>query len=76
LQMLVDAGRFVRERTEVFTFLYHFDTVDVWLAYMSENWSSAHVSVEVIARAQQAFLAETGELRIVRSIEATRLRRT
>src|SRR6476469_894652 len=51
VQTLVDAGRFVRERDVTFTFLYHLDSVDAWLNYMAERWSSAIISAEVMARA-------------------------
>jgi hypothetical protein len=74
LQTLVDARRFVWESTEAFTFIYHFDSAGAWLAYMAEHWSSAHVSAELVARAQTVFSAEAGELRILRTIQAARLR--
>lgn len=76
LQVLIDAGRFVREREQTFPFVYHFDSVDAWLAYMAEHWSSARVADELIGRAREALSSHTnGELRIVRSIHAARLRR-
>lgn len=75
LQTVLDAGRFVRERTQVFTFVYHFDSVESWLAYMAEHWSSAHVSADVIARARNELSAQTDEIRVLRTIQAARLRR-
>jgi hypothetical protein len=84
LQTLIDAGRLVREREETFTFVYHFDGVETWLAYMAEHWSTARLSADLIARAQQALLPgdegragtrrDGDELRILRSIRASRLR--
>lgn len=76
LQTLIDAGRFVRERAETFTFIYHFDNVDTWLAYMAEHLSTAHISAELTVLARQELSAQTGELRILRAIQAARLRRT
>ena len=75
LQTLIDRGAFAPERAETFTFVYHFDSVEGWLAYMSEHWISARISDELRARARDARPAETDELRIVRAITARRLRR-
>ena len=76
MQTLVDAGRFVRERDVPFTFVYHLESVDAWLNYMAEHWSSAIISADVIARARDALPpGAEGELRIQRIIHATRLRR-
>jgi hypothetical protein len=76
LQTLIEAGRFVRECAETFTFLYHFDRVETWLAYMAEHWSTAHISAQLIGLARRELSAETSELRILRAIQAARLRRT
>jgi hypothetical protein len=76
VQTMIDAGRFVRERDVSFTFVYLLDSVDAWLDYMSENWNSATISPDLIARAHQALPAGVeGELRIPRLIRAARLRR-
>jgi hypothetical protein len=75
LQRLIDAGRFIPEREETFTFVYHCDGVDEWLAYMAEHWSTARVDVDLIARARAALPEGTGELRVLREIRAARLRR-
>ena len=40
LASFVDAGRFDRERVTSFEFRYHFASVDAWLAYMAEHWTS------------------------------------
>jgi hypothetical protein len=75
LQTVIDAGRWVRERAETFTFVYHFDSVEAWLAYMAEHWSTAHLSTELIARAREEWSGAADELRIPRVIQAARLRR-
>jgi hypothetical protein len=75
LQTVIDAGRWVRERAEMFTFVYHFDSVEAWLAYMDEHWSTAHLSAELIARAREEWSGAADELRILRVIQAARLRR-
>jgi hypothetical protein len=75
LHTLIDAGQFVWERIEAFTFIYYFDSEEAWLAYMAEHWATAHVSADLVARAEEAHSAEAGELRILRPIQAARLRR-
>ncbi|MBF6590122.1 MAG: hypothetical protein IVW57_06255 [Ktedonobacterales bacterium] len=76
LQVLIATGRFVREREQTFTYVYHFDGVDTWLAYMAEHWSTAHVSAKLIRRAREALPSGlSGELRILRAIKAARLKR-
>jgi hypothetical protein len=76
VQTVVDAGRFARDRDVSFTFIYHLDSVDAWLDYMAEHWSSARISADVIARAREALPSGAkGEVRIPRTICATRLRR-
>jgi hypothetical protein len=76
VQTLIDAGRFVREQVKTFTFIYHFDSVETWLAYMAEHWSNARISARLIARARDELSAGAGELRILRAVQASRLRRT
>jgi hypothetical protein len=84
LQTLIDAGRFVQERAETFPFVYHFDSVETWLAYMAQHWSSALISGEVIDQAREELArehretgvtGETGEVLVLRAIRAVRLRR-
>lgn len=75
LQTLIDAGQLVRERAETFTFVYHFDSVPSWLTYMAEHWSSARISDALITRAQQELTAAPGEVQILRTLHASRLRR-
>ena len=75
VQMVVDAGQFAWERDERFTFVYHLESVDAWLAYMAEHWSSAVIAPDMIVRAREALPSRAeGELRILRTIRATRLR--
>jgi hypothetical protein len=76
LQTLVDARRFTREREVDFGFVYHFESVDAWLEYMSEHWNSAVLNADLIVRARDALLpGAEGELRIQRIIHAACLRR-
>jgi hypothetical protein len=75
LQTLIDGGQLVRESTETFTFVYHFDSVTSWLTYMAEHWSSADVSDTLIASAQAELAAAPGEVQILRTVHASRLRR-
>jgi len=75
LQTLIKAGQFVPEHAEAFTFVYHWASVDVWLVYMAEQWNSARIGDELIAHAREEFEEDASELRILRTIQATRLRR-
>jgi hypothetical protein len=75
LQTLIEAGRFVRERAETFTFVYHCDSVATWLTYMAEHWSTARISEGMIARAQAEAREEAAEARVLRVMQAARLRR-
>jgi hypothetical protein len=76
VQTVVAAGRFARERDVTFTYVYHLDSVDAWLDYMAEHWSSAIISADVIARAREALPPGVeGEVCIPRIIRAARLRR-
>lgn len=74
LQSVVDAGLFVYESDITFVFTYHFASVDAWLGHMAENWASADIPVDMVARAREALATNGGELRIPREIHATRLR--
>jgi hypothetical protein len=75
LASLIDEGYFVHERETTFEFLYHFDSVDAWLAYMAEDWVSAVIPEVVVARAREVLVSGTGELRIREPVYAARLRR-
>ena len=74
LTSLVEAGYFVPERAATFEFLYHFDSIDAWLAYRAENWVDAEIDAAVVERAR-AMLVSGGEFRIRQGLRATRLRR-
>jgi len=75
LQTVIDAGLFVWEEETTFTFIYHCGDVDAWLAYMAEHWSSATIDATLIRYARNALREDTGDLRILCSIHAARLRR-
>ena len=76
VQALVSAGRFAWDEDVTFTFMYHLDSVDAWLDYMAEHWSSAIIPADVIGPAREALPPGVeGEVRIPRIIRATRLRR-
>lgn len=74
VQSMIAAGRFVRERAETFTVIYHFESVEAWLTYMADHWSSARISAPIIARARAEMAREPGEVRVLRAIRAVRLR--
>ena len=74
LTSVVEAGYFVPQRAVTLEFLYHFDSIDGWLAYMAENWVDAEIDAAVVERAR-AMLAPGGEFRIRQGLRATRLRR-
>ena len=72
---LVEEGWFARERSVEFEVLYHFDSVDQWLAYRLERGTSTEVDAALLVRAR-GMLAETpGELLIREQMRATRYRR-
>jgi hypothetical protein len=75
LQTLIDAGQLVREHAEAFTFVYHFDGVPSWLTYMAEQWATVNISDALIARAKSELAVAPGELQILRTLQASRLRR-
>jgi hypothetical protein len=75
LRTVIDAGQFARICTRTFTFVYHFDSVETWLAYMEEHWYTARLSPELIARAREEPPEDTDEIRVLRVIRAARLLR-
>ncbi len=82
LRVAIDARQFVRECKTSFAFIIHFDAVDSWLEYVAERWKKAAVAAEVVARArimlpQRSIEAAPpgDELRVIREIDAVRLRR-
>lgn len=76
LGQVIDDGRFAPEREQNFLFIYHFDRVETWLAHMTNHWSTATLSGEMIARAKEEQARQAGEIRVLRVINAMRLRRT
>ena len=76
IRQVIEARLFERERAETFTFVYHFDSVETWLAYMAEHWRTGALSSALIARARREQAREQGEIRVLRAVNATRLRRT
>jgi hypothetical protein len=75
IRTVVGEHLFAFERETTFEFIYHFDTVDAWLEYMSTRWTGAVVGPDLIARVRQSLTPGHGELRIRRNIHAARLRR-
>jgi hypothetical protein len=75
LQTVIETGRFMRERAQTFTFMYQFDCVQSWLAYMAEHWSSARLSVDLLARVREEQVGAGDAVRVLRAIHAQRLRR-
>jgi hypothetical protein len=71
----IEAGLFVREHARAFTFTYHFDSVEAWLAYTAARWSTARIGSDLIARAHAEWSGATDELLLRRIISAARLRR-
>lgn len=71
----VAMGHLARECTVDFTFIYHCDSVETWLVYMAEHWHTARIPADLIARARATFVPGTSDLRIPRTIRATRYRR-
>jgi hypothetical protein len=75
LAELVDRGLFDRERSISFEVLYHFDSVEAWLAYRAERGSSTVVPPELQERARELLAQASGELLIREQMRATRYRR-
>ncbi len=75
LASVIEAGYFVRECVTTYDFVYHFDSVDEWLAYMAAFWAAAIIDPDVVARARSLQQAEGGELRIRQRMYAARLRK-
>ena len=75
LTAMVDAGLFARERSIAFEVLYHFDSVDKWLAYRVERGTSTEVDPALLARARDVLAETSGELLIREQMRATRYRR-
>jgi hypothetical protein len=72
---MVGEGLFTRERSVGFEVLYHFDSVDQWLAYRVERGTSTEVDPALLARARDVLTETAGELLIREQMRATRYRR-
>ena len=75
LASLIDDGLFIAERVTRFEFRYHFSSVDAWLAYMTENWTSATIAPAQVTRAREVLAEATGTLVICEQVHAARYRR-
>jgi hypothetical protein len=74
LSAAVADGLFRCERQTVFDFLYHFATVDEFLAYVGAHFTSLMLGEALIAQARAALGAAGGELVIRERVSAARLR--
>src|SRR5207244_12555428 len=61
---LVGEGLFARERSTAFEVLYHFPSVDAWLAYRVERGTSTEVDAALLARARRELADTSAELAI------------
>ena len=75
LAELVDHGLYDRERSISFEVLYHFDSVEAWLAYRAERGSATVVPPELQERAREVLAQTPGALLIREQMRATRYRR-
>jgi len=75
LAELVDVGLYDRERSISFAVVYHFDTVEAWLAYRAERGSLTVVPPALQKRARTLLAQTSGELLIRERMRATRYRR-
>jgi hypothetical protein len=74
LARVVGEGLFARERSTVFEVLYHFASVDAWLAYRVERGTSTEVDPTLLAGARDVVADTSGELLIREQMRATRYR--
>ena len=75
LDTAVGEGLFVREHGTTFPFIYHFDGVDDWLAYMAQWWAEAIVEPSTVETARGLLEDGHGEIRVRQTLYASRLRR-
>jgi hypothetical protein len=76
LSSAVADGLFVSEEQTEFEFLYHFDTVDEWVTYLEEEYSSDLDSNQgLIRRARRVLSGREGEVLMRECVRAVRLRR-
>jgi hypothetical protein len=75
-QGAIDAGQFALESEVRFTFLSHFDNIESWLAYRSQQTTKGILPADLLEHARELLPPETaGEVRIPRQLYAARLRR-
>lgn len=70
----VGRGLFIRERSVTFEVLYHFGSVDAWLAYRTERGTTTEIEPALLARARAMLTDTAGELLIREQMRATRYR--
>ena len=75
LDSVVAAGYFTPTRTISFEFVYHFDSVDAWLAYMSDRWLDATIGPGLVSKARRLLRRRPGDLVLREQVRATRLER-
>jgi hypothetical protein len=76
LALLIEQHWFAHERSLVFDFISHFQTVDDWLRHRQDRRSTSIVPPQIIERAGELLSAHpTGELRVSERVLATRFRR-
>jgi hypothetical protein len=69
---LIGEGLFTRERSVSFEVLYHFGSVDAWLAYRAERGTTTEVAPALVARAREMLADRSGELLVREQMHATR----
>jgi hypothetical protein len=72
---MVGEGLFARERSVRFEVLYHFGSLDEWLAYRVERGTATEVDPALVARGRDVLAEMPGELLIREQMRATRYRR-
>jgi hypothetical protein len=75
LAKLCEAGLFTRERSVRFEVLFHFESVNAWLAHRELRGTTTEVDPALLDRARQALEATPGELLLREQLRATRYRR-
>jgi hypothetical protein len=72
---LVEEGLYDRGRSSNFEVVYHFESVEAWLAHRVERGSTTLVPPELQERAREVLAQTSGELLIREHMRATRYRR-
>ncbi len=76
LSSAIAEGLFVHEKETECEFLYHFDTVDEWVTYLEEEYSSDLDSNQsLIRRIRGALSGREGEVLMREWVRAARLKR-